>query len=91
MKHRIFLNGSIFAPKIGLWHPISCQTDHDYVCKWKNDQVPTNPPPEDCPDGWEDIGTDFCYMFFEDAYVSLIKGLTEELNFENFITWLLDF
>ena len=32
------------------------------MCKWNASPLPTPPPPGDCPEGWEDIGGEKCYM-----------------------------
>ena len=55
------------------WSPVSCEETHKFVCKYNYGPKPTTPPPGDCPEGWEDINTDYCYMFVQGTYVSLIS------------------
>ena len=49
----------------GKWRPASCDTELKYVCKHNSSPKPTSPPPGACPEGWEDIGTSYCYMFLD--------------------------
>ena len=41
---------------------MTCDWENKYVCKWNASPLPTPPPPGDCPEGWEDIGGEKCYM-----------------------------
>ena len=45
-----------------MWRPVTCDWENKFVCKWNASPLPTPPPPGDCPEGWEDIGGEKCYM-----------------------------
>ena len=52
------------------WFQANCEETSPFVCKWTNATIPPPPPPGSCPDGWEDIGGEKCYMFRLDDSVS---------------------